>query len=118
MWVGRGLVGAWAQTSLGGRGRASGLLIGRPCRSRGKIRSGEVSDVRSGEDLRDDADLRTARSPHEPLLERSWRLRHDCTADDAAHATLAEEFDRPLITGGRPLAAVPGHRVTIELFAR
>jgi predicted nucleic acid-binding protein len=76
-----------------------------------------VSGVRKREDPRDDADPRIARDSHEHWLERIWKLRHNCTAYDAANLALAEELDCPLITCDKPLAAMPGHRVTIELFS-
>ena len=56
-----------------------------------------------------------ARHPHQPLLERVWRLRHNLTAYDAAYLALAETLDAPLLTRDAGLAAVSGHRARVEL---
>ena len=79
--------------------------------------AGELSDTRAREALDDYAGLRIARYPHDPLLDRIWQLRHNCTAYDASYLALAEALGCPLITCDKPLAATPGHRARIELFS-
>ncbi len=54
------------------------------------------------------------RYPHEPFLDRIWRLRANVTAYDAVYVALAEALSTVLVTGDRRLAAAPGLRVTIE----
>lgn len=54
------------------------------------------------------------RYPHEPFLDRVWRLRANVTAYDAVYLALAEALSMVLVTGDRRLAAAPGLRVTVE----
>ena len=61
--------------------------------------------------------LRITRYSHETFLHRVWQLRHNLTAYDGIYVALAESLDCPLVTCDGPLAAAPGHRATIELFA-
>lgn len=61
--------------------------------------------------------LPITRYPHEPLLARIWQLRGNVTPYDAAYVALAEYLGAPVITCDAKLAAAPGHRATIELFA-
>jgi len=55
------------------------------------------------------------RYSHEPLLDRSWALRANHTAYDAAYIALAEALDATLVTRDRALATSPGHTARIEL---
>lgn len=57
------------------------------------------------------------RYPHDALLARTWALRGNLTAYDAAYVALAERLAAPLVTCDAQLAAAPGLRVTIELIA-
>jgi predicted nucleic acid-binding protein len=57
------------------------------------------------------------RYPHDPLLARVWELRGNLTPYDAAYVALAEHLASPLLTCDARLAAAPGHRAEIELFA-
>ncbi len=65
-------------------------------------------------------DLRRAaivRYPHDVLLARTWALRGNLTAYDAAYVALAEHLGAPLVTCDAQLAAAPGLRVAIDLIA-
>ena len=55
------------------------------------------------------------RHPHDPLLERIWRLRGNVTAHDAAYVALAEGLNAPPLTRDQKLAGVAGHAARIEL---
>lgn len=55
------------------------------------------------------------RYPHDALLARTWALRGNLTAYDAAYVALAERLAAPLLTCDAQLAAAPGLRITIEL---
>ena len=79
--------------------------------------SGELSEQRAGEALEDWSMLRITRYPHDTFLDRVWQLRHNLTASDGIYVALAESLDCPLVTCDGPLAAAPGHRAAIELFA-
>lgn len=66
------------------------------------------------------ADLLTfdmVKYPHDVLVPRIWQLRGNLTAYDAAYVALAETLGSPLVTCDRRLAAAPGHRARVELFA-
>ena len=58
--------------------------------------------------------LDVERYPHEPFLDRVWRLRTNVSAYDAVYVALAEALSTVLVTGDRRLAAAPGLRVTVE----
>jgi predicted nucleic acid-binding protein len=57
------------------------------------------------------------RSPHRPLLERIWELRHGVTPYDAAYIALAEVLDVVLVTADARLARAPGIRCQIEAIS-
>ena len=54
------------------------------------------------------------RYPHEPFLDRIWRLRANVSAYDAIYVALAETLSTVLVTGDRRLAAAPGLRLAVE----
>lgn len=56
------------------------------------------------------------RSPHRPLLDRIWQLRHGVTPYDAAYVALAEALNVALVTADARLARAPGIRCEIELI--
>ncbi len=56
------------------------------------------------------------RYPHEPFLDRVWRLRANVSAYDAVYLALAEALPAVLVTGDRKLAGAPGVKVAIELI--
>jgi predicted nucleic acid-binding protein len=61
--------------------------------------------------------LDLTRYSHDVLVPRIWQLRGNFTAYDAAYVALAESLRSPLVTCDRRLAAAPGNRARIELFA-
>ena len=56
------------------------------------------------------------RYPHEPFLDRVWRLRDNLTAYDAVYVALAEALSTVLVTGDRKLVRSPGVHAAIELI--
>ena len=56
------------------------------------------------------------RSPHRPLLDRIWQLRHGVTPYDAAYVALAEALDVVLVTADARLARAPDIRCEIEVI--
>jgi predicted nucleic acid-binding protein len=77
---------------------------------------GQLSEDRAA-DARDDfAALAVARYDHVALADRTWELRHNLTAYDAAFVALAELLDVPLVTCDARLADAPGNRAVIELY--
>ncbi len=52
-----------------------------------------------------------------PRLPRVWELRHNLTPYDAAYVALAEATGSVLLTSDRRLAAAPGLRCAIEVWA-
>jgi predicted nucleic acid-binding protein len=60
------------------------------------------------------ANLPLQRSPHRPLLERIWELRHAVTPYDAAYVALAEVLDVVLVTADARLARAHSIRCEIE----
>ncbi len=77
---------------------------------------GDIDERRATLALGDLRSLRIDRSPHGPLLERCWELRHNLTVYDAAYVALAELMDLDLLTGDRRLAEAPGIRCAVELL--
>ena len=61
--------------------------------------------------------LDITRYPHDVLVPRIWQLRGNLTAHGAAYVALAESLRAPLVTCDRQLAAAPGNRAQVELFA-
>lgn len=66
-------------------------------------------------DLRD---LPLRRSPHQPLLQRIWELRHVVTPYDAAYIALAEALEVPLVTADAHLSRASGVRCEVVLFGK
>ena len=52
---------------------------------------------------------------HDALLARTWALRGNLTAYDAAYVALAERLNAPLLTCDAQLAGAPGLRIAVEL---
>lgn len=61
--------------------------------------------------------LAILRYPHEPLADRIWELRHNCTAYDATYIALAEVLGAPLITADERLARAPGNNAQVIVVA-
>jgi predicted nucleic acid-binding protein len=72
------------------------------------VRSGEISETRARQGLRDLIDLRVVRYPHVPLLSRMWELRSNVSPRDAAFVALAELLGATLVTTDRRLARAQG----------
>ncbi|HWE83855.1 MAG TPA: type II toxin-antitoxin system VapC family toxin [Terracidiphilus sp.] len=80
------------------------------------VREGTLTAKRASEAIDDLAALRITRYAPVLLLERSWRLRQNLSAYDAAYVALAEGLQAPLITRDRRIAAAPGHSAAVEVF--
>ena len=61
--------------------------------------------------------LPITRTPHRPLLNRCWELKHNMTPYDAAYLATAEAFHVPLLTADVRLSRSPGVRCRIDLLA-
>jgi predicted nucleic acid-binding protein len=75
--------------------------------------SGEITDARAVDALRDLAAFPIERYWHLPFLARVWELRSNFTAYDAAYVALAEVLDAPLLTSDARLSRASGHRARI-----
>jgi predicted nucleic acid-binding protein len=72
---------------------------------RNLVRAKAITDRRADEAVDDLGVIRLIRYPHDPLRGRTWELRHNLTAYDAAYLALAEALgDAILMTGDRGLA--------------
>ncbi len=56
------------------------------------------------------------RFTHAPLQARTWSLRDNLTAYDAAYFALAELLEAPLWTRDEKYRSVPGHGIAIEVL--
>lgn len=81
---------------------------------RGLQKGGKVSADLAETARTDFADLRIQRYPGAVTADRTWELRHNYTAYDAAYIALAEMLDCPLLTGDAKL--VGKHRARVELI--
>jgi len=77
----------------------------------------QISAAAGARVLADLLALDLARYAHDSLAPRIWQLRGNLTAYDAAYVALAENLASPLVTCDAQLAAAPGNRARIELFA-
>ncbi len=73
---------------------------------------------RAASAVADLADLPLRRSPHRPLLQRIWELRHVVTPYDAAYIALAEALDVALVTADARLSRASGVRCEIEVVGK
>ena len=64
------------------------------------------------------AQLPIERYSHIFLSDRIWALRDNLTLYDASYIALSEVLGIPLITSDMKLAGAPGHRATVESYAR
>ena len=78
------------------------------------MRGHRIDSYRSAQFLDALATLPAERYSHTPLIGRSWELRHNFTAYDAAYIALAEATDSVLYTCDDKL--VKGHRARVMLF--
>ncbi|MCU0310107.1 MAG: type II toxin-antitoxin system VapC family toxin [Acidimicrobiales bacterium] len=80
------------------------------------VAAGHIDERRATLAMEDLRSLRLERSPHGPLLDRCWELRHSLTTYDAAYVALAELTELDLVTGDRRLAGTPGLRCAVEVL--
>lgn len=80
------------------------------------VATGHLDDRRARLALDDLRALRIERSPHGPLLNRCWELRHNLTTYDAAYVALAEHLQVLLLTADARIAGAPGTRCSVELL--
>ncbi|HSS97481.1 MAG TPA: type II toxin-antitoxin system VapC family toxin [Terriglobales bacterium] len=80
------------------------------------VRENLISSQRAEQALEDFLNMRVTRYPHNVLLPRIWRLRHNLSAYDAAYVVLAEKLNAPLISRDSRLSSSPDHVAQIELF--
>jgi predicted nucleic acid-binding protein len=78
--------------------------------------AGELTPERGREALMDLVDFPVHRYPHDVLLPRTWELRHNVTAYDAAYVALAETLAAPLVTCDARLGTAPRHAAKVEVF--
>lgn len=83
---------------------------------RGLVLGGKLTADRADDARRDFASLRVHRYPIRSVSDRVWEMRNSVTAYDACFLALAEVLDCPLVTCDGRLAAVGGHRASVELF--
>jgi predicted nucleic acid-binding protein len=76
----------------------------------------EISVQRARAALTDFAQLRIARYPHLPLLERAFALRANTSFYDALYLALAEAVEAPLVTCDGSLARIPGVKALVEVL--
>ncbi|OBF63676.1 twitching motility protein PilT [Mycobacterium sp. 852002-50816_SCH5313054-b] len=73
---------------------------------------------RAASAVADLGDLPLRRSPHQPLLQRIWDLRHAITPYDAAYIALAEALDVALVTADARLSRASGLRCVVEVVGK
>lgn len=78
-------------------------------------RRGELDEARGLELLEDLRRMPLQRYGHRVLLGRTWELRENASAYDAAYLALAEALGAPLLTRDAALASVPGCRAAVEV---
>jgi len=78
--------------------------------------NGDIAHDRGRAALTDLGDLPLQRYSHSLLLPRTWALRHNLTAYDAAYVALAEGLDAVLLTRDSRLASAAGHNARIDLI--
>jgi predicted nucleic acid-binding protein len=81
------------------------------------VREGEIDLAAGTAALAALRDLDLERHAHEPLMDRVWALRENCTAYDAVYVALAESLETTLITCDGKLAGAPGLSRTLELIS-
>lgn len=85
---------------------------------RGLERGGVLDTPAMLGSLRDLSDLAvTEYSVVGPLLDRAIELRANATVYDALYIALAEQLECSVVTADTKLAAIPGIRCSVEIFA-
>ena len=78
--------------------------------------SGALSQERARLALSRLSTMRVTHYPHTALLSRSWELRDNVTAYDAAYIALAETLEATVVTTDAKLARAPSIRAAVELY--
>jgi predicted nucleic acid-binding protein len=81
---------------------------------RGLLLGGRISEAVADEARADFADLPIQRYPGSVTVDRSWALRHNFNAYDAAYIALAELLSAPLLTGDAKLMGT--HHAAVEVI--
>lgn len=81
---------------------------------RGLVLGGKLTVERADSVRADFADLQIDRYPGVAVAERTWELRNNFTAYDAAYVALAELLGCPLLTGDAKLMGP--HKASVELY--
>lgn len=74
----------------------------------------QIRDIPDDTARADFADLPIRRYPGAVTAERTWALRHDFNAYDAAYIALAELLGAPLLTGDKKLLGA--HHAAVEVI--
>ena len=80
------------------------------------VAAGRLDERRADVARHDLSSMRIQRARHQPLMHRSWELRHNFTIYDAAYVALAEMMNATLLTGDGRLAGAPGIRCRTEVM--
>ncbi len=75
-----------------------------------------ISERRGLELLEDLTTMSVSRYAHTAMLPRTWELRNNVSAYDAAYIALAETLEAPLVTRDARLARAPGIRAEVEVY--
>jgi predicted nucleic acid-binding protein len=110
-----GVGGQWATRTLVGANLAAPALLGFEVDNiiRRHERAGLISADQAAQAHADLLALPVEFWPHAVLAGRSWQLRANLTAYDAAYVALAELLDSPLVTLDARLAVAPGRRCEV-----
>ncbi len=80
---------------------------------RGWLLSGQITEFRADQALRDFGALTIARASMKPLAERAWNHRHNISSYDAMYIALAESLGCQVMTGDAKLARTVGARAFV-----
>lgn len=83
---------------------------------RGLLRSKQTSSERADRAIAHLVRMPLQRFELPAVASRTWQLRDNVTAYDAAYVALAELLSAPLVTSDAHLARATGHRCVIELI--
>jgi predicted nucleic acid-binding protein len=110
--------GAQARKRLLGEELAAPHIIDLEVTSvlRRSVLTGNVTEQRARQALKDLKDLDIERVAHTSLLPRIWELRSNFTAYDASYVALAELFRAPLLTYDARMAGGAGAHCTFEVY--